>query len=176
MLEFAHFLDRFLEVASPYLITVAVILWAIAFGTAAIGVWRRSQGAPPRQPPLFVWAGLGFLTIVLSLCGAAVFLSHAAIDELRPRLNAPVREVVVNGRPAPDPERLLSALRQITSHNYRHSHPTKSYRVRLQTSEGPLELLLRRDSAVANEYWVYYPGFDTADDIGTVVTDALDGP
>ena len=176
MFEFAHFLDRFLQVAAPYLITVAVLLWAVAFGKAALDARRQPLGTRPRQSRVFVGAATGFLAIVLSLCGGAVFLSHAALDELRPRLNAQVTEMAVNGRPAPEPERLLSALRQITSHNYHHSHPTNSYRVRLQTSEGPLELLLRRDSAVPNEYWVYYPGFDTADDIGTVVTDALDGP
>jgi hypothetical protein len=46
--------------------------------------------------------------------------------------------------------------------------------VQLQTNEGPLELLLRRDSTVPNEYWVFYPVFDQANDIGTVETDALD--
>jgi hypothetical protein len=38
-------------------------------------------------------------------------------------------------------------------------------------------LVLRRDSAVPNEYWVYYRGFEATEtnDIGTVFTDALDG-
>ena len=79
----------------------------------------------------------------------------------------------MNGAPAPDPERLLSALRQIQSHNYHHSHPTATYRVQLQTSEGSLELVLQRDSAEQNEYWVFYPGFETAKDIGIVVSDVL---
>jgi hypothetical protein len=129
----------------------------------------------PRRPsPLFIWPCLGFLAIILSTVGGAVFLSHAARDEVRTRLHAAVTELRINGAPAPDPERLLSALRQIQSHNYHHSHPTAAYRVQLQTSEGPFELLLRRDSAVPNEYWVFYPGFDTGRDIGTVATDALD--
>jgi hypothetical protein len=175
MFEFAHFLDRFLQVAAPYLITLAVLLWAVAFGKAALDARRQPLGTQPRRSRVFVGAATGFLAIVLSLCGAMVFLTHAAVDELRPRLNAQVTEMAVNGRLAPEPERLLGALRLIQPHNYHHSHPTTAYRVQLQTSEGSLELLLRRDSTVPNEYWVYYPGFDTADDIGTIVTGALDG-
>src|SRR5947208_3127492 len=144
MFEFAHFLDRALPIATPYLIGLAVMLWAVAFGTAAVGTWRGRWGLRSRPPPLFVWSGVGFLIIVLSLCGATVFLGHAAIGELRSRLTAPATEILVEGRPAPDPERLLRALRQLKAHNYHHSHPTTGYRVELQTSEGRLELLLRR--------------------------------
>ena len=111
---------------------------------------------------------------MLSLCAASVFLTSAALDEVRPRLNAAVTEIRVDGSPAPDPEQLLEALRQIRSHSYHHSHPTTAHRIELQTDEGPLELLLRRDSTVPNEYWVFYSGFEKADDIGTVVTDLLD--
>jgi len=73
-----------------------------------------------------------------------------------------------------DPERLLSALRQIKPHNYHNSHPTTVYRIALQTTDGPWELWLGRDSTVPDEYWVFYPGFDQANDIGTVMCDALD--
>src|ERR1700731_386066 len=88
MFEFAHFVDRFLQVAAPYLITLAVLLWAVAFGKAAL-----DAGTQPRRSRLFVGAATGFLAIVLSLCGAMVFLTHAAVDELRPRLNAQVTEM-----------------------------------------------------------------------------------
>jgi hypothetical protein len=172
MLDFAHLLDRTLQIAGPFLIGLALILWAIAFGAVAAAFWRRSWGA--RRRALFVWPGLGFMIIIGGWVGAAGFLSHAAIDEIRPRLYATVTEVHVNGMPAADPERLLSALRQIAPHNYHHSHPTVFHRVQLQTSEGPLELQLGRDSTVPNEYWVFYPGFDQANDIGTVLTDVLD--
>ena len=67
MAGFAHLLDHMLHITAPYLIAVAVILWAIAFGTAAVGVWRRGWWARPRPSPLFVWPGIGFLAIVLSL-------------------------------------------------------------------------------------------------------------
>jgi hypothetical protein len=175
MLEFAHSLDRLLHIAEPYLIGVAVILWAVAFGAAAVGFWQQPWRTPRRPSPLFIWPGIGFLAIILSIVGGAVFLGHAARNEVRPRLNAAVTGIRVNGRPTPDPERLLTALRQIQPHDYHHSHPTTAYRVQLQTAEGPLELVLQRDSAVPNEYWVFYPSFDEANDIGTVMTDALDG-
>ena len=173
MPEFAHSVDRLLHTAEPYLICVAVVLWAIAFGAAAVGIWRRAWGMPRRPSPLFIWPGIGFLAIIFAIVGGAVFLSHAARDEVRPRLNAAVTDIRVNGAPAPQPERLLNALRQIKSHSYHHSHPTTTYRVQFQTNEGPLELLLRRDSTVPNEYWVFYSGFDDTNDIGTVTTDAL---
>jgi hypothetical protein len=174
MVDFAHLLNDMLHATAPYLIAVAVILWAIAFGTAAVGVWRRGWWARPRPSALFVWSGIGFLAIVLSLCAASVFLTRAALDEVRSRLSAAVTELQVDEKPAADPERLFSALRQIKPHNYHHSHPTTAYRIQLQTAEGPLELLLRRDSTVRNEYWVFYSGFDDANDIGTIVSDALD--
>ena len=174
MVDFAHLLNDMLHATAPYLIAVAVILWAIAFGTAAVGVWRRGWWARPRPSALFVWSGIGFLAMVLSLCAASVFLTRAALDEVRSRLSAAATELQVDEKPAADPERLLSALRQIKPHNYHHSHPTTAYRIQLQTAEGPLELLLRRDSTVRNEYWVFYSGFDDANDIGTIVSDALD--
>jgi hypothetical protein len=174
MVDFAHLLNDMLHATAPYLIAVAVILWAIAFGTAAVGVWRRGWWARPRPSALFVWSGIGFLAIVLSLCAASVFLTRAALDEVRSRLSAAVTELQVDEKPAADPERLFSALRQIKPHNYHHSHPTTVYRIALQTTEDPWELWLGRDSTVPDEYWVFYPGFDQANDIGTVVSDALD--
>ena len=173
MAGFAHLLNDMLHATAPYLIALAVILWAIAFGTAAVGVWRRGWWARPRPSALFVWSGIGFLAIVLSLCAASVFLTRAALDEVRSRLSAAVTELQVDGKPAADPERLLSALRQIRPRNYHHSHPTSLYRIALQTTEGPLDLLLGRDSTVPDEYWVFYSGFDDPNDIGTVITDAL---
>jgi len=177
MADFAHFLDRMLQGVEAYLIAAAVILWIIAFGTAAIATWRRPLGAQPPPSRIFSRAATGFLVIILSICAAGLFISHAALDELRPRLNAPITDVLVDGMPIAAREPLLAALRRIESRRYHHSHPTGSYRVQLQTSEGPLELVLRRDSAVPNEYWVYYRGFEgtEANDIGTVFTDALDG-
>src|SRR3981189_2786317 len=147
MADFAHFLDRMLQDVEPYLITAGVILWIIAFGTAAIATWRRPLGAQPQLPRIFFRAATGFLVIILSICAAGLFISHAALDELRPRLNALVTDVLVDGMPVAAPEPLLAALRRIESRGYHHSHPTGSYRVQLQTSEGPLELVLRRGSA-----------------------------
>ena len=177
MADFAHFLDHMLQGVEPYLIAVAVILWIIAFGTAAIATWRRPLGAQPQPSRIFFRAATGFLIIILSICAAGLFINHAALDELRPRLNAPITDVLVDGMPVAAREPLLAALRRIESRRYHHSHPTGSYRVQLQTSEGSLELVLRRDSAVPNEYWVYYRGFEAteANAIGTVFTDALDG-
>ena len=176
MVDFAHLLDRLLPSAAPFLIALAAILWLIAFGVGVVETWRRPLRAQRRRP-IFFRAATGFLVIVLFLCGAAVFLGQAALDELRPRLNAPVEQVLVDGAPIGAAEPLVAALRGIESHRYHHSHPTASFRVQLQTSAGPLELTLRRDSTEPREYWVYYPGFAAteANDVGAVFTDALDG-
>src|SRR5205823_8976365 len=88
MADFAHFLDRMLQGVEPYLIAVAVILWIIAFGTAAIATWRRPLGAQPQPSRIFFRAATGFLVIILSICAAGLFINHAALDELRPGLNA----------------------------------------------------------------------------------------
>jgi hypothetical protein len=176
MIDFAHLLDRLLHNTAPFLIALAAILWLIAFGVAVFETSRRPLRAQ-RRLPIFFRAATGFLVIVLSLCGAAVFLGHAALDELRPRLNAPAEQVLVDGAPIAAAEPFVAALRGIESHRYHHSHPTASFRVQLQTSQGPLELTLRRDSAEPREYWVYYRGFNATEinDVGAVFTDALDG-
>src|SRR5438270_4763073 len=89
MVDFAHLLDRTLHSAEPFLIAVAVILWAIAFGTSAVQTWRQPLGTQP-QRPIFFRAATGFLVIILSICAAAVFIGQAARDEVGPRLNASV--------------------------------------------------------------------------------------
>ena len=106
-----------------------------------------------------------------------MFIGQAARDEVRPRLNASVASVLVDGKSIAAGDALLAALRGMEAHRYHHSHPTMSYRVQLQTPEGPLELTLRRDSTEPHEYWVYYRGFNAteANDVGAVFTDALDG-
>src|SRR5207248_9438998 len=154
MLQFAHLLDHAMQIAEPFLIGLAVVLWTIAFAAAAIAVWRQGWGARRRPSALVVWPALGFMVILGGSIGATEFLSHAARDEVRQRLNGAVTEIRVDGKPAADPERLLSALRQIKPHNYRHSHPTTVYRIALQTRDGSFELLLGRDSTVPDEYWV----------------------
>src|SRR5437763_5297301 len=133
MLRFAQLLDRTMEFGEPFVIGLAVVLCMIAFGAVAFAVWRQGWGARRRPSALFVWPGLGFMVILGGSIGATEFLSHAAIDEVHQRLNGPVTEIRVDGKPAADPERLLSALRQIKPHNYHHSHPTTVYRIALQT-------------------------------------------
>src|SRR5436189_5292955 len=123
MLQFAHLLDRTMQIAGPFLIGLAVVLWTIAFAAAAIAVWRQGWRARRRPPALVVGPALGFMVILGGSIGATEFLSHAAIDEVHQRLNGPVTEIRVDGKPAADPERLLSALRQIKPHNY-HSFPS----------------------------------------------------
>ena len=165
MIDFAHFLDRLLPSAAPFLIALAAILWLIAFGVGVIETWRRPFRARPRRP-IFFRAATGFLVIVQYLLDRGV--------EARTQF---VEQVLVDGVPIGVAEPLVAALRGIESHRYHHSHPTASFRVQLQTSQGPLELTLRRDSAEPREYWVYYPGFAAteANDVGAVFTDALDG-
>src|SRR5207248_9205705 len=127
MLQFAHLLDRTMQIAGPFLVGLAVVLWMIAFGAAAIAVWRQGWEARRRPPALFVWPGLGFMVIVGGSIGATAFFSHAATDEVHQRLNGPVTEIRVDGKPAADAERLLSTLRQIKPYAYPRSHATRGY-------------------------------------------------
>src|SRR5437868_11952011 len=98
MLQFAHLLDHAMQIAGPFLLGLAVVLWMIAFGAAAIAVWRQGWEARRRPPALFVWPGLGFMVIVGGSIGATAFFSHAATDEVHQRLNGPVTEIRVEDR------------------------------------------------------------------------------
>jgi hypothetical protein len=86
-------------------------------------------------------------------------------------------KVYVNSKPAHDPERVVSALKQVAPAPVgHHSHPTKMIRVDIQGETESLTLELGRDSSDPREYWVFNPTYRVTsnNEIGRVITTAFD--
>ena len=86
-------------------------------------------------------------------------------------------KVYVNSKPAHDPERVVSALKQVAPAPVgHHSHPTKMIRVDIQGETDSLTLELGRDSGSPQEYWVFNPRFRVTsnNEIGRVITTVFD--
>lgn len=163
MISLAHVLDRLLSKGWPFLVGLALMLWLIGATSMIRAIRTRSLGRPVRPSPTFYGAATAFGLVILILIAAAIVIREGALAELRPQLHAHLERVLVNGNAVANATPLVSDLRRLQAPLIgHHSHPTTSYDVELVTSRGTVELLLRRDSGVPNEYWVYYLGFDRA--------------
>lgn len=84
--------------------------------------------------------------------------------------------VYVNHEPVPDADKIVSALKQMSSEWGHHSHPTKRILVEISSENGSMTFELARDSALPQEYWVFYPKYRITSnyDIGTITTPVFD--
>ena len=169
MPDFAHFVDALTYRMLPALIVAALIAW----GVALLGHVSGSKvGRGKFFAGMLVFAG-----IIGGMFAVSAFIEHSALNEIKPRLFANVEKVTVNGSEVNNGAAVIDALRGMHDVVGHHSHPTICYRISIQTSRGPLTLLLRRDSQDSREYWVYYTGFHSTEnnDVGHVFTPVLDG-
>lgn len=169
MPDFAHFVDALFYRLWPALIVAALIAW----GVGLLGYVSGSQVGRRRFfASMFVFAGIigGFFAV-------SAFIKHAALSEIKPRLSADVERVTVNGSDVNNGPAVIDAIRGMHDVIGHHSSPTIRYRISIETSRGPLTLLLRRDSQDSREYWVYYTGFHSTQSnaLGHVFTPIFDG-
>jgi hypothetical protein len=86
-------------------------------------------------------------------------------------------KVYVNSKLAHDPDRVVSALKEVAPVPIgHHSHPTKMIRVDIQGETDSLTLELGRDSGYPQEYWVFNPSYriTSNNEIGRVITTVFD--
>lgn len=85
-------------------------------------------------------------------------------------------KVYVNGKLTHRPEKIVSILKAMTSFRAQHSYPTKPIFIKVQANHKSLELELRRDSSIHQEYWVFFPGnkITSIDQIGQINTSVFD--
>ena len=97
------------------------------------------------------------------------------------KLFARIETVEVNHQPLANADKFVADLRVMNTSYKRHqsTYPTTPFDVLLKTGDGDLHLLLYRDSAKPDVYWVFYPhtGIDNfiGSDIAYVTTPVLDG-
>ena len=78
--------------------------------------------------------------------------------------------------PAADADKIVSALKQTSPALGHHSHPTIRVRVDINSERGNMTFELGRDSALPQEYWVFYPKYRVTSnyEIGRVTTPVFD--
>lgn len=169
MPDLAHFVDALFYRLWPALMVAALIAW----GAALLGHFSGSQVGRRR----FFASILVFPGIIGGIFAVSAFIKHAALEEIRPTLFANVERVTVNGSDVNNGPAVIDAIRGMHDVIGHHSSPTSCYRISIQTSRGPLTLLLRRDSQDSREYWVYYAGFHSTQSnaLGHVFTPIFDG-
>jgi len=181
MIAFAHFLDNTMKPLQPYLIGLAIMCWAIS----AVSVIRASRarepmiiGVPKKIPRGFLAGGIVFAAVIGGEFAVGGLIERGAVLEIWPLLSSRIESVTVSGAALKETDAVVNALREMFSPTMaHHSHPTKCFRVVLQTEKGSLELDPCRDSDNPHEYWVYYPNFKFTrmNEVGHAFTDALDG-
>lgn len=114
------------------------------------------------------FVGFFFLGISLVQHKASVTIARAQafLAVLPPHHQVLINDQFVVG----DSDQVVGALRAISKGTYHHSHPIKDFKIEVWTSSGSLILMLGRDSAIPEEYWVTANGTH----IGKTTTHALD--
>ena len=130
------------------------------------------QNNLPRHFQQKVWLFLSF-QIVIGLFRAWTVDKEVAnfIDDLPANYT-----VKVNQQTVPNGDKIISVLKTAARQEGHHSHPTKRISLVIQSEKGKLELELRRDSEIPQEYWVYYYKYGVGDhpDVGKITTPLFD--
>jgi len=173
----AHSTARVISLLRPILILAAVGAWAFAMYGQISAYRARKPGEPRPISARFALGILVFMSIIGLDFAIDSYLESAAVQDIRPRLDADILSVTVNGTRVEKFGDVVAALRSIQHSEPHHSSPTTEYQILLATAKGPLKLQLCRDSQNPHEYWVYYPDPRpvTTNEIGRVFTSALDG-
>lgn len=120
-----------------------------------------------------------FVLSILTAIAAATILTTAARNEALNFLEnvSGTYRVYVDGREIANPDKIVSALKQIAPTEAHHSHPTKRILVEIKSDQGTLQLELGRDSDRRQEYWVFSTkaSVPSSKEIGRITTAEFDG-
>ena len=134
------------------------------------------------------WYDRNLLGLIFVLLWASLMLRFAyreieayeARNIIRKFLNRPDHEFVVTVRQRIDSADadVLNAMRTIHWSMPHHTYPDHEIPIVIRYNQASLELTLARDSALPNEYWVFWTreeGDPNRLDIGRIKTSLLDG-
>jgi len=145
----------------------------------AIYMKRQPANSLATPPSAFPIKSVSFFLVscVITVVIAIVLTTDARNEALNFIRSLPGNYTVyVNEQQVRDPQKLISALREVRPYEAHHSHPTKRIPVLIRTDERDLRLELGRDSDNPEEYWVFSVGQDAISDteIGRITTAAFD--
>jgi len=177
---FAHQLDDiFYPLQSAILSATLLSLLLFAFG--GYGARLASQKGW-RTLPFYLACALGltgFFGITIASLVTSHFIVRASVEKLDAIFSGRLKTISVDGKAVADAQGLLDALRNYQSHlpPADHGQPLpRDYRLHVETSEGGMSLILRRNAKHAHEYWLSDPTFKMTDvgPVGHIETAALD--
>ncbi len=89
---------------------------------------------------------------------------------------SPEYKVEVNGKELRDKKGFTDTVQNLYSTIGHHSHPTESLFIDVTDKKGHLKLLAAKDSDQPDEYWIFYPSFETLkrNEIGRIRTHLFD--
>lgn len=150
LVNFAHYMNK--RSASPF------------------STGNAEPAFPVKSAVVFVGSALLILFIVLS----ATSLSRREVLEFIS--DAQTLNVYVNNQPASNSDEIVAALKTLQPVAAHHSHPTRMIKIELHSDNRVVTIECGRDSASAQEYWVFYPkyGITSNNEIGRITTSALD--
>jgi hypothetical protein len=130
---------------------------------------NSEPGFPVKSAVAFVGAALLTLLVALSVT------SLSRREVLKFISDAQALKVYVNNQPASNSDEIIAALKTLQPVTAHHSHPTRMIRIELHSDTGVVTIECGRDSANAQEYWVFYPkhGITSNNEIGRITTSAL---
>jgi hypothetical protein len=178
MNSYAILLDHAFYTIQPIIIGFAALLFLV-FGFAQVSSMRSSTrlgGKRPKISRIGIAAGIMFSVAIVVNFAVVTYLGSNARNEIGLILSGPVESVSANGTKIRIDNELVSALKNMCDSSTHHSHPTNYYRLTIKTTRGETSLDLRRDSEIANEYWVYFPKYYSTrlNEVGRVCTSAFD--
>lgn len=140
-------------------------------------VWILSNSIPKKRLEISIFQNSVLIVIATFFIGSFAverYRSHYIMDKFWSFLGANGARVEVAGS---NIDRYGFALDfdGLTTRKQSGSSPTKSLYVTISTSNGSIEMLLRRDSRDKDLYWVFYPGFPYKGNLGYFKTDLLAG-
>ncbi len=118
-----------------------------------------------------------FIGAVLLTFLAVITMTSQSRQEVQDFIsNSHDLKVYVNSQPAANSEEIIAAIKTLQPAAAHHTHPTKRFVIELHSEKGVVTIECRRDSAYAQEYWVFYPkyGMTSDNEIGRITTSALD--
>ncbi len=127
---------------------------------------------PTKSVMLFVVS----VVVAITIAQLATSYSRRQMLKFIQTLSEPYT-VYVNNQPAPHPDRVIAALKAVAPQLASHSHSTTRIRIDIQSQNGNITLELGRDSAISQEYWVFYPKYQITsnNEIGRITTPVFDG-
>jgi hypothetical protein len=156
-------------VAFGFLIANFVPYWAKRRGHQLSSA-NSGPGFPIKSAGIFVGA------VLLTMFVVSTLTSLSRQDVLEFVNDSRELKVYVNSQPAANSEEIIAAVKTLQSMAAHHSHPTKRIRIEFHSEKGVVTIECGRDSANAQEYWVFYPKYSMTSDteIGRITTAALD--